>query len=92
MTKRKKGLQWLARVQANSFQFTVGNFDEEIDAAYAYDAGAYALHGRSVLPTFAQATLFLDSLTSWPSTYSECMSHCAVLGHWCKKQTEAVLL
>ena len=62
MTKRKKGLQWLARVQANSFQFTVGNFDEEIDAAYAYDAGAYALHGRSVLPTFAQATLFLESL------------------------------
>ena len=68
---QKFGLKWTARIRVYSFQVSFGSFDEEIDAAHAYDAGAYAVHGRLVAFLFKPSSLILLPLGQ--SAYSECV-------------------
>jgi len=46
--------KWMACVNANGRRFYLGIFENEIDAARAYDAAAITLFGEFARPNFAQ--------------------------------------
>ena len=41
--------KWKARIKQNGSDLVIGDFDDELEAAYAYDAKARQLHGDKAM-------------------------------------------
>lgn len=49
----KKGMRWLSRISLNNKNIHIGIFDNEVEAAMAYDAKAKELYGDFAYPNFS---------------------------------------